>query len=155
MSTVKRIKNAPSDFKKVAPTLFEFERRLDEVQKEKVSKLSSKSQEKIWKIIQVHHERSLYVYRLYYKRKIISRELYDFLIKNKFADKHLIAKWRKQGYEKLCCLRCIQKDESTHGTTCICRVPRAQLEAEAEKKGTQVTFKQCVHCGCRGCASTD
>lgn len=105
--------------------------------------------------MQIHHERSLYIYKLYYKRKLISPELYSFLLKKKFGDKQLIAKWRKQGYEKLCCLRCIQSDETTHGKTCICRVPRAQLEAEAEEKGTEVKFKECVHCGCRGCASTD
>lgn len=155
MSHVKKIKNAPEGFNKISPVLFDFEKKLDEVHKEKESRLSAKSQEKLWKIMQIHHERSLYIYKLYYKRKLISRELYQFLIKHKFCDKHLIAKWRKQGYEKLCCLRCIQSDETTHGKTCICRVPRAQLELEAEKRGTEVTFKQCVHCGCRGCASTD
>lgn len=40
-------------------------------------------------------------------------------------------------------------------STCICRVPRLQLEAEAEKKGVPVSFKECVNCGCHGCASTD
>uniref|UniRef100_A0A8C5Z6K3 Protein BUD31 homolog n=1 Tax=Marmota marmota marmota TaxID=9994 RepID=A0A8C5Z6K3_MARMA len=88
-------------------------------------------------------------------RDAISKDLYDWLIKEKYADKLLIAKWRKTGYEKLCCLRCIQKNETNNGSTCICRVPRAQLEEEARKKGTQVSFHQCVHCGCRGCASTD
>lgn len=62
----------------------------------------------------------------------------------------LIAKWKKTGYEKLCCARCIQSrvsclshclsparrpDDATYeqqdmnyaGSTCICRVPKAQL----------------------------
>ncbi|KAK5781774.1 U2 snRNP complex subunit BUD31 PWA37_004680 [Arxiozyma heterogenica] len=157
MSSIKSVKNAPKGFNKISPILYEFERRLKEVEryKESNSKLSVKARESIWKIIQINHERSLYVYKLYYRRKLISRELYLYLIKHKYCDKHLIAKWKKQGYEKLCCLLCIQSDETTHGKTCICRVPRTQLELEAEKKGTEVKFKQCIHCGCRGCASTD
>jgi bud site selection protein 31 len=30
------------------------------------------------------------------------------MFREKIADANLIAKWRKQGYEILCCLRCIQ-----------------------------------------------
>ncbi|CCF58882.1 hypothetical protein KAFR_0F02860 [Kazachstania africana CBS 2517] len=151
----KRTKAAPEGFEKIKPTLTEFELKLKEVGTEKDSKLSSKANENLWKIMQIHHERSRYVYKLYYKRKLISRELYEWLLKEKYADKHLIAKWRKKGYEKLCCLRCIQAGETNYGNTCICRVPRMQLEADAEKKGLDFTFKQCVHCGCHGCASTD
>lgn len=44
------------------------------------------------------------------------------------ADKNLIAKWKKQGYESLCCLRCIQTRDTNFGTNCICRVPKAKLE---------------------------
>ena len=71
----------------------------------------------------------------------------------------LLAKWKKTGYEKLCCLRCIQtrvwrpsymifnsqtyfldqKDMNYQGSTCICRVPKTQVRA-----GTVV---ECVHCG--------
>jgi hypothetical protein len=34
---------------------------------------------------------------LYYEKEAISKELYDFLLKNKYADANLIAKWKKQG----------------------------------------------------------
>ncbi|CCK72074.1 U2 snRNP complex subunit BUD31 KNAG_0I02900 [Huiozyma naganishii CBS 8797] len=148
-------KAAPDGYEKLAPTFKVFAQRLSDVHNEKESKLSTKANEKLWKIMQIHHERSLYVFKLYYKRKLISRDLYEWLLKRKLADRNLIAKWRKKGYEKLCCLRCIQSDESQHGTTCICRVPRAQLEEDALRKGTQVSFKQCVHCGCHGCASSN
>jgi hypothetical protein len=37
---------------------------------------------------------------LEYEKEAISKELYDFLLKNKYADANLIAKWKKQGYEK-------------------------------------------------------
>lgn len=116
--------------------------------------------------MRLSHARSRYIYDLYYKRELISRELYDWLLKQGYADANLIAKWKKNGYEKLCCVRCIQtRDMNFQGSTCICRVPKAQL-----KKGTVV---ECPHCGkfclfqrtvstrlmgdvgCRGCASSD
>lgn len=96
-------------------------------------------------IFQIHHQRSRYIYDLYYKQESISKELYDWLLKQSYADPNLIAKWKKQGYEKLCCLRCIQTKETNFNTTCICRVPKAKLDKD------QVV--ECIHCGCRGCAS--
>jgi bud site selection protein 31 len=90
---------------------------------------------------------SRYIYDLYYEKEAISKALYDWLLKNGYADANLIAKWKKQGYEKLCCLRCIQTKETNFNSTCICRVPREQLKADQEI--------QCVSCGCRGCSSGD
>lgn len=55
-------------------------------------------------------------------------ELYDFCLQEKIADQNLIAKWKKQGYENLCCLRCIQTRDTNFGTSCICRVPKSKLE---------------------------
>ncbi|KAI1812036.1 cell cycle control protein cwf14 [Poronia punctata] len=100
-----------------------------------------------WPIFQISHQRSRYIYELYYEKEAISKELYDWLLKNSYADPMLIAKWKKQGYEKLCCLRCIQTKETNFQSTCICRVPKAQLKEEQDV--------QCVNCGCRGCASSD
>jgi bud site selection protein 31 len=37
-------------------------------------------------IMRLSHARSRYIYDLYYKRELISRELYDWLIKQKYAD---------------------------------------------------------------------
>jgi hypothetical protein len=47
----------------------------------------------------------------------------------------------QEGYERLCCLHCIQTRDTNYGTTCICRVPKDKLA-----KGTLV---ECAHCGCR------
>lgn len=58
----------------------------------------------------------------------LSSALYDYCIKEGYADKNLIAKWKKQGYENLCCLRCIQQRDTNFGTNCICRVPKPKLE---------------------------
>lgn len=77
---------------------------------------------------QIHHQRSRYIYDLYYKRQVISRELYQFCLDTKLADEKLIAKWKKQGYENLCCLRCIQTRDTNFGTNCICRVPKSKLD---------------------------
>ena len=71
-------------------------------------------------------------------------ELYEYCIKEKIADGNLIAKWKKQGYENLCCLRCIQTRDTNFSTNCICRVPKTKLE--------EGKIVECVHCGCRGCS---
>ncbi|KAJ5787450.1 G10 protein [Penicillium paradoxum] len=114
---------------------------------ENASHEGKKKHEVLWPIFQINHQRSRYVYDLYYEKYAISKELYDWLLKNKYADANLIAKWKKQGYEKLCCLRCVQTKETNFNSTCICRVPKAQL-----KEGQTV---ECVSCGCRGCGSSD
>lgn len=44
---------------------------------------------------------SRYIYDLYYEKEAISKQLYDWLLKNGYADPNLIAKWKKQGYEKV------------------------------------------------------
>lgn len=44
---------------------------------------------------------SRYIYDLYYEKEAISKQLYDWLLKNNYADAMLIAKWKKQGYEKV------------------------------------------------------
>jgi hypothetical protein len=46
---------------------------------------------------------SRYIYDLYYEKEAISKTLYDWLLKNNYADAMLIAKWKKQGYEKVSC----------------------------------------------------
>lgn len=106
---------------------------------------------------------SRYIYDLYYTKSAISKPLYDYLLKNAYADAALMAKWKKQGYEKLCCVKCIQTKETNFSSTCICRVPKATLErgqdgedgdGDGEGVGGAKVI-QCVNCGCRGCASAD
>ena len=112
------------------------------------SEVEGKSaQESTWDVFKIHHQRSRYVYEMFYKKKAISRELYDWCIRQKVIDGNLIAKWKKQGYEKLCCLRCVQAKDTNYGTTCICRVPAKQIQ--------DAIIVECVNCGCHGCASCD
>lgn len=43
---------------------------------------------------------SRYIYEKY-QSDAISKQLYDWLLKNNYADANLIAKWKKTGYEKV------------------------------------------------------
>jgi len=51
--------------------------------------------EALWPIFKISHQRSRYIFDLYYRRKAISKELYQFCVDQKYADQALIAKWRK------------------------------------------------------------
>lgn len=71
-------------------------------------------------IYRIHHQKSRYVYELFYKRKAISRgmlesvfvhttlswasplspELYEYCLDENIADRNLIAKWKKVRKEK-------------------------------------------------------
>ena len=46
---------------------------------------------------------------------------YEWLVREKIADGALISKWRKPGYEILCSLLAIQKNNHNFGTTSHCR----------------------------------
>ncbi|EGD73272.1 cell cycle control protein cwf14 [Salpingoeca rosetta] len=131
----------PEGWELIAPTLEQLDQKLREAENEPHE--GKRKCETLWPVFRIHHQKSRYIFNLYYKRKAISKELYDFCVKEGHADPNLIAKWRKPGYESLCCLACIQTRDSNHGTTCICRVPRSKLSED--------TKFECVRCGCRGC----
>lgn len=148
MAKSKRIKKnstPPDGYAKVEPTITKFQARLRAAQ---LGESKIKPQQSLWKILEINHQMSRYIYEMYYKRKLISQELYEWLLRQPYANADLIAKWKKQGYENLCCINCIVKDEKNHRNTCICRVPKATLEEEKADV-------ECITCGCRGCASTD
>ncbi|RUP51750.1 G10 protein [Jimgerdemannia flammicorona] len=140
-----RTKKRPEGFEEIEETLQEFTKKMKDAENDPHE--GKRRVESLWPVFRIHHQRSRYVYDLYYKRKAISKELYEYCLKNGYADANLIAKWKKPGFEKLCCLRCIQSKDTNFGTTCICRVPKEKLEEEK--------VVECVHCGCRGCASSD
>lgn len=135
-------KQPPEGWELIEPTLDELDQKMREAESEPHDGM--RKVETLWPVFKIHHQKSRYIYDLFYRRKAISRELYEYCLKENIADKNLIAKWKKQGYENLCCLRCIQARDTNFGTNCICRVPKSKLEA-----GKVV---ECVHCGCRGCS---
>lgn len=126
----------------VEPTLKEFEKKMRTLEADDIE--GKRADELLWPIIRLHHQRSRYVYQMYYEKKEITKEVYEYCLEEKYADANLIAKWKKNGFEKLCCLRCIQTNATNNLKTCICRVPKATLEDGQ-------TF-ECKPCGCRGCA---
>lgn len=142
-----KTKKVPEDYEKVKPTIEKLQVKLKEAER-KALKTETKHSS-LWPILKLNHQISRYVYSMYYERKLISKDLYDYLLRQKYVNADLIAKWKKQGYERLCCVNCIIAKEKNHGSTCICRVPRNQLkEEQRESEG-------CITCGCQGCASTD
>ncbi|KAI4148458.1 MAG: hypothetical protein LQ340_005081 [Diploschistes diacapsis] len=130
-------KPPPDGFDDIEDTLLEFANKMKDA--ENAPHEGKRKQEVLWPIFQISHQRSRYIYELYYKKEAISKQLYDWLLKNGYADGNLIAKWKKQGYEKT--------KETNFNATCICRVPNDSLKEEQSI--------QCVSCGCRGCASAD
>ncbi|KJE92008.1 cell cycle control protein cwf14 [Capsaspora owczarzaki ATCC 30864] len=136
-----RSKPPPEGWDDIEPVLNDFAQKMREAEAEPHE--GKRRVESLWPIFRIHHQRTRYIYDMYYKRKVISKELYEFLLKDNYADANLIAKWKKQGYENLCCLRCVQTKDTNFQANCICRVPRASLE-----EGKAV---ECVHCGCTGC----
>jgi len=116
----------PDGFDVVEPTLLSLERRMREVESEPHE--GKRKAEALWPVFRIAHQRSRYVYDMFYAKAAISREVYDFCLKEGYADGALIAKWKKPGYERLCCLQCVSQRDHTHGGTCICRVPRKDLE---------------------------
>jgi bud site selection protein 31 len=148
----------PAGYSDIEDTLLQYDNQMRDALSLPTD--GKKKHESQWPIFELTHRKSRYIYSLYYEREAISKELYDWLLKNGQADASLIAKWKKQGYEKLCCLRCIQTKETNFGGACICRVPKASLrrsdaDGEGGEKDVGGGGVQCVNCGCRGCASSD
>ena len=83
-----------------------------------------------WEVFQISHQRSRYIYELYYEKEAISKQLYDWLLKNGYADAMLIAKWKKQGYEKVCLLFSGQSQKKkSHGPNLLTRNVLALLSS--------------------------
>jgi len=125
MPKVRRGKQKPPEgWELIAPTIEELDRKMRDAENEPHE--GKRKVESLWPILRLHHQKSRYIFDLYYKKKQISKELYQYCLQEKIADAALIAKWKKPGYEKLCCLRCIQTRDTNFGTTCICRVPKRE-----------------------------
>jgi bud site selection protein 31 len=92
-------KPPPEGFEDIEDTLLEFQNKMKDA--ENASHDGKKKHEMLWPIFQITHQRSKYIYDMYYEKEAISKTLYDWLLKNGYADAMLIAKWKKQGYEKV------------------------------------------------------
>jgi len=138
-------KKAPEGIDEVLPQLEEFQSQMRDAVNEPHE--GKRRNEATWPITKIHWERSRYIYELYYKKKAISRELYDWLLQEKYGDAALIAKWKKPGYEFVCSLQALDKKGTNFGTTSLCRVP-LHLRRPGPQGPTVAT-------GCISCASTE
>ena len=135
----------PDGWELVESTLQQLNARMRDAETADTSKL--RKDELLWPIFRLHHQRTRYLYDMHYVKRDIDKKLLDWCVKQGYADAGLMSKWKKAGYETLCCVRCVQPRDTNFGTTCVCRVPKKDLE-----EGKLI---ECVHCGCRGCASGD
>ncbi|GAT30645.1 cell cycle control protein Cwf14 [Aspergillus luchuensis] len=85
--TSRNRKPPPAGFDDIEDTLLEFSNKMKDA--ENASHDGKKKHEMLWPIFQISHQ------------KAISKQLYEWLLKNNYADANLIAKWKKQGYEKV------------------------------------------------------
>ncbi|XBW38107.1 hypothetical protein QEN19_003702 [Hanseniaspora menglaensis] len=149
----------PHGFNEIEPKLKEFEVALKEEirtarlreKKDREAGLREGHREDS-EIFRASNERSRFVFELFYLKKNISKELYLWLLNEKIADRLLIAKWRKRGYERLCCLRCINRTEFMSGdNVCICRTPKGDRKNGNKKVSQDGVPLACTLCGCAGC----
>jgi bud site selection protein 31 len=144
-------KKPPAGFDEIEDELEDFERRMRDAVNEPHE--GKRKKEVMWPIVRINWERSRYIYNLFYKKdkddgeEPISRQLYEWLLKEKYADEKLIAKWKKPGYDFLCSVNAICKANSNFGTTSICRVPLKQRTEEQQMPA--------VEFGCISCASME
>ncbi len=96
-------KAPPAGFSDIEDDLLIFSNKMKDAENEPTTNVPRHQAH--WKIFQISHQRSRYVYELYYEKEAISKQLYEWLLKNGYADAMLIAKWKKTGYEKVSCLR--------------------------------------------------
>ena len=94
-----RTKRPPKGWELIEPTLLEMMNMMRDAESEPHE--GKRKVEVGWKIQKLHHQRSRYIWDLYKNKKEISRDLYEYCLREKWADKFLIAKWKKEGYEKL------------------------------------------------------
>ncbi len=116
MPRVKRSRTPkpPAGFELVKPTLDELEKKMREgflfflrisfffsflCLAENDPHENKRKAESVWAILRIHHQQSRYIYDIFYRRKEISRELYDWLLEENYADRNLIAKWKKVRFQ--------------------------------------------------------
>jgi bud site selection protein 31 len=92
-------KPPPEGFSDIEDDLLIFSNKMKDAQNTPTDNIPKHQAQ--WPIFEISHQRSRYIYELYYEKEAISKKLYDWLLKNGYADAMLIAKWKKQGYEKV------------------------------------------------------
>lgn len=79
-----RTRPPPEGFEDIEPILEEYETKMRDAENDPHE--GKRKAESIWPIMRITHMRSRYIYDLCYKREAISRELYDWLLEQQYAD---------------------------------------------------------------------
>lgn len=115
---------------------------------EQADSTSQRRAEAHWPVWRLNHQRTRFVHQALLDGRI-SKATLKWAAQERLVDGALLAMWQRQGYEHLCCMRCVQAGETAApDSVCICRVPRHQ-------RADPTALLQCQNCGCRGCASCD
>lgn len=138
-----KARKAPQGMSVITPKLEEFETRTREALNAPPD--DKRRNEISWPIHKLHYEKNRYLYEMRRGHEI-SKQLLDYLIKEKIADGKLIAKWRRPGYERLCSLSVITKSNMNFGGVGVCRIPLKQRRGQIMPN---------VLTGCVSCASGD
>ncbi|XP_071910029.1 protein BUD31 homolog 2-like isoform X2 [Coffea arabica] len=83
----------PEGWELIEPTLNELQAKMREAENDPND--NKRKCEALWPIFKIAHQKSRYVFDVYYRRKEISKELFDFCLDQGYADRNLIAKWKK------------------------------------------------------------
>ena len=136
-------KRPPAGFEYIKPTLDALEAELRS--QVSMSHEGKRKTEAMWPVLQISNQRSRYVYDMYYLHKRISRQVYDYCVREKIVDAALISKWKKPGYEMLCSTYVINPTNYKFGGVSICRVPKSGRREKGEI--------QDPNSGCTGCCT--
>ncbi|XP_014522581.1 protein BUD31 homolog 2-like [Vigna radiata var. radiata] len=83
----------PEGWELIEPTLRELQAKMREAENDPHD--GKRKCETLWPIFKIAHQKSRYIFDLYHRRKEISKELYEFCLDQGYADRNLIAKWKK------------------------------------------------------------
>ncbi|UZJ55864.1 hypothetical protein CBS101457_005184 [Exobasidium rhododendri] len=79
-----RTKAPPEGYEEIEGILEDYARAMRDAENENTE--GKRAKEALWPIMRIAHTRSRYIYDLYYQREAISKELYDWLLKQGYAD---------------------------------------------------------------------
>lgn len=83
----------PEGWELLEPTLGELQAKMREAENDPHD--GKRKCEGLWPIFKISHQKSRYIFDLYYQRNEISKQLYEFCLDQGYADRNLIAKWKK------------------------------------------------------------
>jgi bud site selection protein 31 len=134
--------NPPPEWAEIREQMLELNAKLREAQNMCVDE--NMTREQIAAIQRSNWTRCRVIYLKRFVEKTMGSDLFEWILNQGFADRHLIKIWQRPGYERACCTECVSDKDPAGG--CICRRPVARNET----KGLR-----CRECWCHGCATCD